>query len=419
MNTENSRLKELFKFLDSRLIIDKSIDFVLIFIGLLAALSVENYLEKKKQEKEYISNLISLHSELETNLLLNEGNIEATLIYFNIWEDVSEFVFNSDFKKYDGIMNIYDSEPLKYENKTYLSLNKSLFINRELLADIIHVYDLKSEVSSSLDELTIALEDFYETYFDLRFKTLYANSEDVVNPYSDFNFNRNRFEKLFFLKVDPNLKNLEGTGNRILTSIQHELEKYNIDINESKGYSNYYWLANTSYELEKYDISLEYAKKGLEKIKQEKSIKEMENDEKSYYGRLHMQIVNNYWSLYRKDSLDFSTIDSLMSNSLVEWNDAGVYDFLCAINYMSYYYEKRDYESFKEQLKDYYISKYDKKYLVEWMSDWEEYIKKKEILDIIIKENPHEVGEEYFTITEDWVINKLLKPKTMKEFLEQ
>tara|TARA_Y100000813_G_scaffold198511_1_gene187095 strand:- start:2130 stop:3389 length:1260 start_codon:yes stop_codon:yes gene_type:complete len=419
MNTENSRLKELFKFLDSRLIIDKSIDFVLIFIGLLAALSVENYLEKKKQEKEYISNLISLHSELETNLLLNEGNIEAKLIYFNIWEDVSEFVFNSDFKKYDGIMNIYDSEPLKYENKTYLSLNKSLFINRELLADIIHVYDLKSEVSSSLDELTIALEDFYETYFDLRFKTLYANSEDVINPYSDFNFNRNRFEKLFFLKVDPNLKNLEGTGNRILTSIQHELEKYNIDINESKGYSNYYWLANTSYELEKYDISLEYAKKGLEKIKQEKSIKEMENDEKSYYGRLHMQIVNNYWSLYRKDSLDFSTIDSLMSNSLVEWNDAGVYDFLCAINYMSYYYEKRDYESFKEQLKDYYISKYDKKYLVEWMSDWEEYIKKKEILDIIIKENPHEVGEEDFTITEDWVINKLLKPKTMKEFLEQ
>ena len=86
---------------------------------------------------------------------------------------------------------------------------------------------------------------------------------------------------------------------------------------------------------------------------------------------------------------------------------------------MSYYYEKRDYESFKEQLKDYYISKYDKKYLVEWMSDWEEYIKKKEILDIIIKENPHEVGEEDFTITEDWVINKLLKPKTMKEFLEQ
>ena len=50
---------------------------------------------------------------------------------------------------------------------------------------------------------------------------------------------RNRFEKLFFLKVDPNLKNLEGTGNRILTSIQHELEKYNIVKKTIKDYQKF------------------------------------------------------------------------------------------------------------------------------------------------------------------------------------
>ena len=43
-------LNKLFNFLDSRLIIDKSIDFALIFIGLLAALSFENYVENKKIE---------------------------------------------------------------------------------------------------------------------------------------------------------------------------------------------------------------------------------------------------------------------------------------------------------------------------------------------------------------------------------
>ena len=43
----NEKLKSIFKYFDSFLIIDKSIDFILIFVGLLAALGFENYVEKK------------------------------------------------------------------------------------------------------------------------------------------------------------------------------------------------------------------------------------------------------------------------------------------------------------------------------------------------------------------------------------
>ena len=263
---EKKGLKKLFDFLNSRLIIDKAVDFFLIFIGLLAALSVENYIENQNQEKKYISSLISLHSELETNLLLNDGNNEIKLKYIKIWEDVGEFASNNDFQSYSGLKNIYESKPLEYENKTYLSLDQNAFINRDLLSDIIHMYEINKEVSNSIQDLTISLENLYKMYSELRFIVLYANSEDIINPYSNFNFNFNSFEKLLFIKVEPELKDLEVTGKRILTSIEHELERYNIDIDESKSYSNYYWLANTSYKLKKNDLSIEFAKKGLKKM---------------------------------------------------------------------------------------------------------------------------------------------------------
>lgn len=407
---EKKGLKKLFDFLNSRLIIDKAVDFFLIFIGLLAALSVENYIENQNQEKKYISSLISLHSELETNLLLNDGNNEIKLKYIKIWEDVGEFASNNDFQSYSGLKNIYESKPLEYENKTYLSLDQNAFINRDLLSDIIHMYEINKEVSNSIQDLTISLENLYKMYSELRFKVLYANSEDVINPYSNFNFNFNSFEKLLFIKVEPELKDLEVTGKRILTSIEHELERYNIDIDESKSYSNYYWLANTSYKLKKNDLSIEFAKKGLKKIKN--TISSMGNDQKSYYGRLHMHLVENYWILYdNSDSLDFNSFDSLIYNSLLEWEKSNTYNFSCEINYIHYYYENKNYEKFKFHLKEYYLKYSDEKHILNYLQFWQDYIRKEEILNIILEKNP-EWTKEYF-------LNNILQSTTINDRIKK
>jgi hypothetical protein len=407
---ENKGLKKLFDFLNSRLIIDKAVDFFLIFIGLLAALSVENYIENQNQEKKYISSLISLHSELETNLLLNDGNNEIKLKYIKIWEDVGEFASNNDFQSYSGLKNIYESEPLEYENKTYLSLDQNAFINRDLLSDIIHMYAINKEVSNSIKDLTISLENLYKMYSELRFKVLYANSEDVINPYSNFNFNFNSFEKLLFIKVEPELKDLEVTGKRILTSIEHELERYNIDIDESKSYSNYYWLANTSYKLKKNDLSIEFAKKGLKKLGNTISL--MGNDQKSYYGRLHMHLVENYWILYNNsDSLDFNSFDSLIYNSLLEWEKSNTYNFSCEINYIHYYFENKNYEKFKFHLEEYYLKYSDEKHILNYLQFWKGYIEKEEILNIILEKNP-EWTKEYF-------LNSILQPTTINDQIKK
>lgn len=407
---EKKGLKKLFDFLNSRLIIDKAVDFFLIFIGLLAALSVENYIENQNQEKKYISSLISLHSELETNLLLNDGNNEIKLKYIKIWEDVGEFASNNDFQSYSGLKNIYESKPLEYENKTYLSLDQNAFINRDLLSDIIHMYEINKEVSNSIQDLTISLENLYKMYSELRFKVLYANSEDIINPYSNFNFNFNSFEKLLFIKVEPELKDLEVTGKRILTSIEHELERYNIDIDESKSYSNYYWLANTSYKLKKNDLSIEFAKKGLKKIKN--TISSMGNDQKSYYGRLHMHLVENYWILYdNSDSLDFNSFDSLIYNSLLEWEKSNTYNFSCEINYIHYYYENKNYEKFKFHLKEYYLKYSDEKHILNYLQFWQDYIRKEEILNIILEKNP-EWTKEYF-------LNNILQSTTINDRIKK
>ena len=51
-NNEENKLKKLFDFLDSRLLIDKFIDLILIFVGLLCALSVENYIENNEKRRK-------------------------------------------------------------------------------------------------------------------------------------------------------------------------------------------------------------------------------------------------------------------------------------------------------------------------------------------------------------------------------
>tara|TARA_B100001175_G_C18911789_1_gene358153 strand:+ start:255 stop:479 length:225 start_codon:yes stop_codon:yes gene_type:complete len=71
-NFENNKLKgsflkRLFRYFNSLLVIDKSIDFILIFVGLLAALGVESYQKSKEIESRYIDMLARTYDEIQIN----------------------------------------------------------------------------------------------------------------------------------------------------------------------------------------------------------------------------------------------------------------------------------------------------------------------------------------------------------------
>ena len=121
-------LKKLFNFLDSRLIIDKSIDFVLIFIGLLAALSFENYIEKKNIEREYLDNLSRVHTEISNNINFTKVYERSTLAYFSICREIIFQTNQKEIKSYGGTLKIIDAEPKKYEDQTFRSIDQKKFI---------------------------------------------------------------------------------------------------------------------------------------------------------------------------------------------------------------------------------------------------------------------------------------------------
>ena len=54
MKNTNKNFKRLFDYFDGFLAIDKTVDFILIFLGLFSALVLESYLEKNRANKKYL-----------------------------------------------------------------------------------------------------------------------------------------------------------------------------------------------------------------------------------------------------------------------------------------------------------------------------------------------------------------------------
>ena len=385
VKSENRNLKKIFNFLDSRLIIDKSVDFLLIFIGLLAALTIENSIEEKKNENRYVDSLISLHCEIETNLLLLEGNLESRSSYITIWKEIHEIVSSQEYNSYSGLVNIYNAQPNVYESKSFNTIDYSGFLNKQLLGDLIHLNGIQNHLTNSMMELETILQKLYSVYFDLKFKTLYVANADMVESFVSYNYNYNKFEKQLFLRVIGEFQDFKATSERILLAIENELNVLDVEVDESKSYADYYWLANTANDVKNTDGSIEYAIDGLSSIKVELSA--MTNEQVSYYGRLHKLLTQNY--LIKADSLGLDEFDFLISNSLEEMRKSGVYEFLNIILFLDYYYETKDLDNFILKLQEYKIKEFEIELLSNYFLSWKDFIVKEECLDI--------VADEYYT----------------------
>ena len=76
--SESSSTPERKSFFSSELIVDKLIDFVLIFVGLYAATALQRYQDTEKEKDEYVALLGDFRGELKANLA-QEASIEKDL----------------------------------------------------------------------------------------------------------------------------------------------------------------------------------------------------------------------------------------------------------------------------------------------------------------------------------------------------
>ena len=167
-NNSNKPFKDFYDqltgFLTIRLIIDKLIDFLLIFIGLYAALSLESRIKEKAAEEEYLVTLKNTYIETTTNRYFS-NRFEKALKDFREYLDQIYYNFYMDTDKVieDPVPYMWP-DYLEYERKHYVALDVTNFKNKALLSKILNLQEFYTEVDFYWDLYNEGLMEVAENY---------------------------------------------------------------------------------------------------------------------------------------------------------------------------------------------------------------------------------------------------------------
>ena len=195
-------------------VIDKFVDFVLIFVGLYAALAVENSITASENKNKYINDLSKIRSEIIENNNQSNDIKENIEFHSNKISDISDHFINGT-SIYHTIKTIND---ISYNFNAFNSIDKSIFKNKQILTEIFELYDQYNKTNNLYVEY-IENSDLVSKYHVIKDKyKSRLNSED----YNELNFG---FDKASALK-DFNIKNADkclNLSNLLIDSIDNEL----------------------------------------------------------------------------------------------------------------------------------------------------------------------------------------------------
>ena len=212
-NIENQKpkapfLTRLFRYFNSLLVIDKSVDLILIFVGLVAALGFESLQESKEIESRYIDMVARIHDEIKINKYLLEDTNRSTAGYFDITREINQLVATASFEKYDGVNKMIELENSEFQIKVYQSIIADEFLNKTLYSEVLHLYDLLSRYTAEKDATKINLTEYYYTYYRMFVKNQFQNNY-LIEEYIDINYLYNLITKLkHFLLIRFMYKNI-------------------------------------------------------------------------------------------------------------------------------------------------------------------------------------------------------------------
>jgi len=338
------------KYFSSLLIIDKSVDLLLLFIGLFAAMQFDSYLKLKQSEELYKNSLTKIHTEISVNKILLKdyaNSIERSTAI--IWE--LDSLGKRGFKEtYSGILNINDIKVTQLNDRSFKSLSENNFLNKNLYSDIKRLYNNYDKLEQGWDTLSANLQKNYKAYFDIyatQQLASYAPDDKATEVVNNFVVDIANFYGFgsSVLKQDywPNLhiQSAYTVGDDLLDKIEAELGLYKVSLNEYRSYDDYYWLSYYSLQNEDYKTSLEYAFKGISIL--DKTYKD-DYEFKSFSGRLNRNIVFAINNLIENKDTKYKRNEILPF--LKEWYDSGIYRESCIIEYLDFYYNDNDFDNF-------------------------------------------------------------------------
>ena len=338
-HTDKGILAKLFKHLDVLLAIDKSIDFILIFVGLAAALALENYIAQNALEQNYVETLARIHTEIALNKprcsSYNDGVIAHSKLAFGSMDKASAGFQES----IEGNSTIYDAHPEKLERKFFSTIKTDEFLNTVLLGELYHLYTVYDQMSTSFEQeeqFMFKLSDAYTNAYGRVFFGDQLRTED----YMAFNLAYNRATKNMG-RLQWKVNDATSTSERLLNEIENELARYDVSIDDARSIGDLYYLAFN--EMYRDSVKSEkWADEGIQRVLPllTKVNDPLFNERKSLAGRLGrvkceltlMKADSAYWSVD-------SNIDEFEEH-LRMFEKSGVYRFLHLRLGCDYWYDR-------------------------------------------------------------------------------
>lgn len=388
-------LKRLFNRLDTLFLLSKSIDLILLTIGLLAAIQVNSYIYVKQNEKIYKKALIKIHTEISINKILlqkysNSIDSSKVIIY-----DLEKLANNGFSETYNGIIKVNNLGIAKLKDRSFRAYDKDVFLDKNIYNDIKLLYNEYYKLENSWDTLYNHTKETYRSYFkifatqklahlgsDENYKDSLTNSY-IVNIANFYNYGSKTLKKDHYPKI--HLKNSFAYSDLILNKIEDELELNFDSKDDFMEYDDYYWLSYYSLMDENYKDAISYAHKGIQLLNNVYFDEKYNSTEfNSFNSRLNRNIVSSINLMIKSNDSTYEKEDILPF--LNEWYKSGIYLEACIVEFLDYFYRNNDFDSFLKYTK--YIFELDSQnYYIRYVSFWPNFMAKDSVVTVLKKSN--------------------------------
>ena len=401
MKNTNKNFKRLFDYFDGFLAIDKTVDFILKFLGLFSALVLESYLAKNRANKKYLQILSRVHLEVNVNDHIINSIENSIYDSFDFLNTMTTNIGSNELQLIKGFQHITDIQPEElFKSNDFKSIKMDEFLDNALYSELYERYHELDEIGTLMREKKDILRKLYSIYFEMSMinnsKSMFESADyELAKLLTDYNINHSLYHSINILSP---LSVMKIQNEKMLKLLDEEFDALGGNREEFYTAADYLSLSTTSANSKNYLKTISYAETGAELLK--KKLNNMEDPQRdkymSYYGQCHNNIVLATHDLIRIDSTFYKDI----SYNLKEWEWSGEFALQNTLEYLDYYYRLKNKNKFLDYLIKYIDEFDDPQYFIGRINHWRDFMDSDTVYSILSG-----FSTKYTTEQWNWEIN--------------
>lgn len=387
VNQKDNFFKRLFKYFDNFLILDKSVDFVLIFIGLLTALMFENYISDKKAKDNYITYLSRIHVEMLTFKPRLEDRLVTMKHYDSLQNKMFDNITSQKYEDLAGYTEIEYLEPRDLNTDIFRSLNNEFFLNHNLYSELYSFYSDIDEIINLSKLKKEKIQEIYSTYNLLRLKNGFVDNNELNELIFQYN-DLTTFQSS--IPIKNKITTIKIGLEKLIKQIEAEVKSFDKNIDEFKTFEDFLTLSSSFYYSDK-NLSINYSEKGLNILseKMKDTLDPQYDIYKIYNGQFHNNFAMGINEAKLKgENIDAKYLEKDILNNLIEWEKSEFNRIGNIRTFLYYYFDKKNEEMFLTYFNKFGNEVDNPNYLVNHINKWKEFTDKDSVYNILLNSYP-------------------------------